>query len=152
MAEANQVLARFLPEYNRRFAVAPQDNSMAYRKLPLGFQPEEYFCFKYERTVANDNVVRYKGYRLQVLPSSTRAGYARCKVTVHLGLNHSLTVYYQGKCLKTRPAPVEATALRRSFSNLPVTGSDMPKSAIARLPVKPSPDHPWRGKYRVHFD
>jgi transposase len=112
IAEANQVLALFLPEFNRRFAVAPQDPGIAYRSLPTKFKPEEYFCFKYERTVANDNVVRYEGHRLQVLPSNYRSGYARCKVMVHLGLDNSLAVYHDGNCLQTQPILVETTALR----------------------------------------
>ena len=152
MAEANLVLARFLHEYNRRFAVTPQNHGIAYRTVPTEFKPEEYFCFKYERIVANDNVVRYEGHRLQVLPSSTRSGYAHCKVTVHLGLDNVMSVYYQGKCLKTRPAPVETTVLRKL--DLKPVGDDtiLPKIPMTRSPAKPSPDHPWRGKYRVHFD
>jgi transposase len=152
MAEANQVLERFLPEYNRRFAVTPENPDIAYRTVPSEFKPEEYFCFKYERTVASDNVVRYKGQRVQILSSNTRSGYARCKVTVHLGLDNVMMVYYQGKCLKTRPAPVEATVLRRLDSKPAGGDTVLPKMPRIHLPVKPSPDHPWRGKFRVHFD
>lgn len=143
MAEANLVLAQFLPEYNRRFAVTPKNLGIAYRTVPAEFRPEEYFCFKYERTVANDNVVRYEGQRVQVLPSNTRSGYARCKVTVHLGFDNVMTVYYQGKGLKTRPAPLEATALRK-LNLQPTTVDSISQTTIIRLPVKPSPDHPWR--------
>jgi transposase len=146
IAEANQVLALFLPEFNRRFAVAPQDPGIAYRSLPTKFKPEEYFCFKYERTVANDNVVRYEGHRLQVLPSNYRSGYARCKVMVHLGLDNSLAVYHDGNCLQTQPILVETTALR--FQVNPI----LTKTTLTRLPTKPSQDHPWRGKFRVHID
>jgi hypothetical protein len=152
MAEANQVLAHFLPEYNRRFAVTPGNRDIAYRTVPAGFRPEEYFCLKYERTVANDNVVRYEGQRVQVLPSNARSSYARCKVMVHLGFDNVMTVYYQGNCLKTRPAPFETTILRRL--DLKPVGCDtiLTKTPLAHSPAKPSPDHPWRGKFRVHFD
>ena len=150
--QANLVLARFLPDYNRRFAVAAQDLGIAYRKVPAEFKPEEYFCFKYERTVGNDNVVRYEGHRLQVLPSKYRLSYAHCKVKVHLGLDNSLVVYYQGKCLETRSAPVETTVLRRLDLHPIMMDSLLPKTIVARLPAKPSPDHPWRGKYKVHLD
>jgi transposase len=148
MAEANLVLAHFLPEYNRRFAVTPKNSGIAYRTVPAEFKPEEYFCFKYERTVANDNVVRYEGQRMQVLPSNTRSGYARCKVTVHLGFDNVMMVYYQGNRLKTRPAPVETTTLRRL--DLKPAGGDtvLPKIPMTHLPAKPPPDHPWRGIFR----
>jgi hypothetical protein len=144
IAEANLVLARFLPEFNRRFAVAARDLDTAYRKVPAKFKPEEYFCFKYERTVANDNVVRYEGHRLQVLPSDYRLSYAQCKVSVHLGLDGSLTVYHDGICLPTCAASLETTALRKQYLHL--TGSEgiLPKSSFLRVPTKPAPNHPWR--------
>jgi len=152
MEEANLVLARFLPDYNRRFAVAAQNLGIAYRRVPTEFKPEEYFCFKYERIVGADNVVRYEGHRLQVLPSKYRLSYAHCKVIVYLGLDNSLAVYYQGQRLEIRSAPVEATALRRLDSHPIMIGGIPLKTPVTRLPVKPSPDHPWRGKYRVHID
>jgi transposase len=150
MEEANLVLTRFLQDYNRRFAVAAQDPGLAYRKVPAEFKPEEYFCFKYERVVGNDNVVRYEEHRLQVLPCKGRLSYARCKVMVCLGLDYSLAMYYQGQRLETRSAPVEATALRRLDQHSVIV--DVSKTPQTHLPVKPSPDHPWRGKYRVHID
>src|ERR1035437_6516424 len=61
--EANQVLAQFLPEYNRKFAVGARDPEMAYRKVEKSFKAEEYFCLKYGRTVGADNVVRFNGKR-----------------------------------------------------------------------------------------
>jgi hypothetical protein len=78
---------------------------IAYRGVPAEFKTQEYFCFKYERTVANDNVVRYEGHRLQVLPTKYRLSYSHCKVKVHLGFDNHLDVYYQGKCLETCAAP-----------------------------------------------
>ena len=150
MEEANQVLAHFLSEYNLRFKVAAQDPDIAYRKVPAEFKPEEYFCFKYERVIGNDNVIRYEEHRLQILPCKGRLSYARCKVVVCLGLDHALTVYYQGQRLETRPAPVEATALRRLDQHSVII--DVSKTPVTHLPVKPSPSHPWRGKYRVLID
>jgi transposase len=46
--EANQLLDGFLPEHNRRFMVKPIEACSAYRQLPPGFKPEEFFCFKYQ--------------------------------------------------------------------------------------------------------
>lgn len=145
--EANQVLAAFLPRFNRKFAVEAAEPGLAYRKLPRGFKPEEYFCFKYQHIVGHDNVVRHDNYRLQILPSKDRVGYAQCKVELQERLDNSLAIYYQGKCLNIQPAPLEATALREeqlspAFDNIQ---SSVPKT---RLPHKPSLDHPWRGKYR----
>ena len=142
--EANLVLARFLPDFNRRFAVDPQEPGSAYRDIPANFKPQEFFCFKYDRTVAKDNVVRYEGQRLQILASNYRISYASCKVKVYLGLDGRLAIYYQGDCLKTRPAPDEASVLRKSNLQLAKVDSTSSQITIIRLPVKPPPNHPWR--------
>jgi transposase len=143
LEEANQVLARFLPEYNHKFGIAASKPESAYRKLPEGFNPDEVFCFKYQRMVGADNVVRFNEHRLQILPSECRLSYARCKVEVHKRLDDSLAVYYQGQNLDTIPAPFEPARLRE-----PVLAG----SAIQRYYAKPAPNHPWRGIYRQFVD
>jgi transposase len=152
MEEANRVLSHFLPDYNRRFAVMARDPELAYRKLDQKFKPEEYFCFKSGRTVGQDNVVRYEGHRLQILPSQDRLSYALCKVVVHLNLEGNLAVYYQGQPLETHLAPPEATLLRHC-ALIPVMAAPIPQPAPeARVYTRPSSNHPWRGKFRVHID
>ena len=70
---ANQILKSFLPEYNQRFRVSPGETGSAYRKPEADFKPDEYFCYKYPRTVGSDNVVRFVNHRLQILPNPERA-------------------------------------------------------------------------------
>jgi transposase len=133
--EANRVLANFLPDYNRKFSVSALAPELAYRKAEESFEANEFFCFKYSRTVGGDNVVRFGRQRLQVLPSPERLSYAHCKVEVHVRLDDSLGIYYQGKLLSTRPAPLEPARLRE-----PVLATSVPKGSLS----KPAPDHPWR--------
>jgi len=140
---ANQVLKSFLPEYNQRFRVSARETGSAYRKPAAGFKPDEYFCYKYPRTVGPDNVVRFVNYRLQILPDPERASYARCKVQVYAGLNGNLAVYYGNRRLDTSPAPLESTQLRIPA----MVGQPTP-----RIYPKPSPNHPWRGKFKTFFD
>lgn len=150
LEEANAVLKGFLPDYNRRFAVAARDTDLAYVKPGDGFRAEEYFCVKEQRTVGEDNVVRYEQARLQVLPSAGRASYARSRVEVHKRLDGTLAIYHQGKLLETRCAPPEAALLRtRKPASLRQAARDL---VTAASPRKPAPDHPWRGKYRIHLD
>ncbi len=141
--EANRVLANFLLEYNRKFAIAAREPELAYQKTKDGFKADEFFCFKYQRTVGGDNVVRFDGYRLQILPSNDRLSYAHCKVEVHERLDGNLAVYYQGQCLGIRPVPLEPARLRA-----PVTAG----LATQRRYAKPAPNHPWRGIFRAYFD
>jgi len=169
--EANSTLERFLPAYNQRFAVSPVQAGSAYRKPCEGSNPDELFCFKYRRTVAKDNVVRFANQRLQIFPSNGRSSYAYAHVEVHEHMDGSLSVHYQGKCLLTRPAPYEATALRARNSIRPIATQNTsitlrPKLALTiyllgaltiYLPGqignrKPAPDHPWRHIPIIHND
>lgn len=152
IGQANLVLAKFLPDYNRKFAVTASDPELAYEKPPAGFREEEFFCLKYPRTVGADNVVRFGMHRLQILPSEGRLSYALCKVEVHVRLDGSLAVYYQQRCLDTKPAPPEATASRKAPTPILTGSTQYPRLPVTPKIHKPSPDHPWRGKHRVYFD
>jgi hypothetical protein len=65
--KANAVLAAFLPRYNRRFITPPAHPAPAYRPLPAELAIDHVCCFKYERTVANDNTVRLEEHLIQIL-------------------------------------------------------------------------------------
>lgn len=112
LEEANRFLKGFLPRYNRRFAVPAAEEGSAYRPLAEGFDPELFFCFKHRRHVAADNVVGFEGRRLQILADPERAGYARTEVDLHQGLDGKLAVFYQGRPLRVKEAPLEAARLR----------------------------------------
>jgi len=152
--EANTVLWEFLPRYNRRFAIAAAQQGSAYRTIGDRFNADEFFCFKYYRTVGADNVVRFGEHRIQVLPTDERLSYARARVEVHERLDGSIAIYYQGKCLATQPAPLEAPMLRtrkmpRVLSGEP-NGSRIKTKAMPY--TKPAPDHPWRRPFIGHID
>jgi len=95
LEEANQVLWDFLPRHNKRFAVPAAQFGSAYRQPGEGFNPDEVFCFKYYRTVGLDNVVRFGGHRLQIMPTNGRLSYARARVEVQERLDGSIAVYYR---------------------------------------------------------
>ncbi len=149
--EANVVLWNFLPRYSQKFAVLAAEPDSAYRPIGEGFVADEIFCFKHQRTVGADNVVRFEGHRLQIVPTNGRASYARCRVEVQERLDGSLAVYYQGKRLTTTSAPLEPAALRaraKAFATVAV-GTASPAASSH----KPSADHPWRlWVYRANKD
>ncbi len=152
MDEANLVLAQFLPDYNRKFAVTAKNPEIAYRKIEQEFKADEFFCFKYGRIVGRDNVVRFNRQRFQVLPSLGRLSYALCKVEVQVRLDGSPAIYYQDKPLDIETAPLEATLMRKSVLIQAAVGMPVKKKADTTLSHKPALDHPWRGKFRTHFD
>jgi transposase len=158
--EANQMLWQYLPRHNQRFAVSAVQPGLAFRSLPEGFNPDEVFCFKYQRKVGADNVVRFGKERLQIISGDDRLSYAYTKVEVYEKMDCSLAVYYQGRCLATKSAPPEASVLRarnmpRASTQKKVTtekASREFKELDNNQRHKPGSDHPWRKSYKAFFD
>ena len=143
LKEANEVLWKYLPTHNQKFAVPPAQPGLAFRAP--GRDWKAMFCLKYQRTVGLDNVVRCGPHRLQVLPNG-RYSYARARVEVRQTFDDTISVYYQDHRLDTREAPPEAAILRQP---------DKPETPakVTRPYAKPAPDHPWRRwVYRSHLD
>lgn len=141
--EANRVLVEFLPRFNRDFQVKPKQEGVAYRQTGKQFNLDEYFCFKYKRVVGGDNVIKFNGMRLQVMPANGRASYAHAEVEVHVKLDGDIAVYYQGNYLLVKQAPKEAPLLRK----LSESGDSLSKPKTKPVINKPSLDHPWRSAY-----
>lgn len=159
LKEANTVLRDFLLRYNQRFAIEAARPGSAFRKVGDDFKQEEVFCFKYQRRVGADNVVRFGEHRLQIQPTNGRLSYAHALVDVHERLDGSLAVYYQGCCLLTTPAPSEAPVLRTR--KLPRPAPKIERLELTTVAAgsssttpkhKPAPDHPWRRPFKVHID
>ena len=172
--EANSVLWDFLPRYNSQFGVPAAQPGSAYRQQPPGLCLDGVLCFKYIRTVANDNTVSFNDTTMQLLPDDHRASYARADVEVQERLDGSIVVAHQGRTLAVEPAPdgpveLRARSGRRSNGRLPddTNGADThPVGAERRNgakriqgagllppprrrfghPTRPAPDHPWRRK------
>jgi hypothetical protein len=161
---ANDYLKTFLLAYNKRFAVPAAQPGTAYCKTDEGFIPDEVFCFKYNRTVGKDNVVRFYDQRFQILPSYERSSYAHARVEVHQRMDGSLAIYYQGKCLLTTQAPAEAPTLRTGHNNYRIDEPQNiseperqenplnPDHIKPKLRYKPALNHPWRKALVIHND
>ncbi len=156
--------------FNRRFGVCAAQQGSAYRQLSADLSLDSVLCFKYLRTVANDNTVRFNSTTLQLLPDAHRASYARATVEVQERLDGSLVVVHADKTIGSQPAPSSPVTLRarngrRATGTIntegpidaaldPVgfpTGSRKQASVPPATPKtkrsnKPGPDHPWRRK------
>lgn len=93
--EANGYLKKeYVRAHNKRFVKQPEQKGTAFTSVPKTIDLEKIFCFKYERTVNNDNTVSFKNRILQIDPSSWRISFAKCKVTVYEHLDGSLSIGY----------------------------------------------------------
>jgi transposase len=124
--EANSFLVRYLPVYNRRFAIKPKENENLHVKA-RGVDLDTILCIKTGRTVRNDNVIQHNRKFYQI-DSSTKIK----KVVVEDLIDGTMKIR-QGKLLLTfheidkRPEKIKEES---SFK--------------VRKTHKPSPDHPWR--------
>ena len=110
--DANRVLEGFLPRFNNRFKVPPQESEVPYRAVDEGMCLERILCFKYRRRVAGDNTVRYRWRTLQLLPGTDRPTYAGAAVDVLEGLDDSLAVQHEGRDVPSQEAPPRPSVLR----------------------------------------
>lgn len=88
----------FVPDFNRRFTVRPQQAGSAF--IPMtGVDLELLLAVQHERIVRHDNVVVFKKLLLQLPGDTTRAHYARCPVLVYELLDDTLAIAYQGRVI-----------------------------------------------------
>jgi hypothetical protein len=94
LAAANHfVQEEYLPAHNRRFATAAEEQGNAFVPF-VGTGLHDILCHQEERTVGNDNTVRYKRLSLQIPPDKHRYHYVRVKVRVHEYPDGTLAVFH----------------------------------------------------------
>lgn len=156
IGEADVVLARYLPRFNRRFGVPPTNEESAWQAWPSRFPIEAELCFHYRRTVASDATIPWDGTALAVPKRRDRRSWAGRRVTVEEHLDGSLWVRDGNEHHRLSEAPAVAPLLRaRNISRpdpfeppveRPVTDEPRPPRAATkpRSSWRPAPDHPWR--------
>jgi len=72
----------FLPTFNAEFQVDAAEPGSAFVPV-LDVRLKDILCIQEERTVANDNCVRYNRLVLQLPKNHHRAHYMKAKVMVH---------------------------------------------------------------------
>jgi hypothetical protein len=88
----------FIPDFNKRFSVLPMESGNAFVSL-LGMRLKDILCLKTERTVRNDNCVKYQGKILQIPKQQQRCHYVKAKVRVHEYQDGSLAVFHGPRIL-----------------------------------------------------
>jgi hypothetical protein len=93
-AEAQAVLERYLPKFNRTFSIAARKTQPAWRKVQA-HQLENSLCFKYPRTVAKDHTVNFEGVLFQIPKKSPSRSYAGKRINVHVLLDGSVEFFFK---------------------------------------------------------
>lgn len=124
---ANKFLMGYLPIYNSKFMVQPNEKADIHRPVPKGLNLDSILCIKRERVLRNDFTIAYEGKLYQII-ENTKAG----KVIVETRINGAMLITYSGAVLKfkeitERPEKIKKPSIRK-----------------IRIPQKPRADHPWK--------
>ena len=94
LAAANRFLQRrFVPAYNREFAIAAAETGSAF--VPwVGANLNDILCLQEERVVRPDNCVAYQNKLLQIPADRHRCHYVKAKVHVHEYADGTLAIFY----------------------------------------------------------
>jgi transposase len=142
IAEANNILAAFLPRFNERFGVPASQQEVAYRTVGQELDLDAVLCVTEYRRVARDNTVRYHGRTLQLYPDADRPTYAKRRVEVQERLDGQLRVSYQGRVLTPGGAPPLAAELR-NLAMLPIPSPIYEPEEEKLSPIRPQPRRIW---------
>ena len=102
---ATEVLERYRPKHNERFAIAPQDSNRAWRGCFPGQSPDEICAFQYIRVVLNNNTVRVGRQIIDIPEQPGRATFARAVVIVRHLLDGGYRVFHEGTLIARAKGP-----------------------------------------------
>ncbi|MFL6336281.1 MAG: hypothetical protein ACJ754_23515 [Pyrinomonadaceae bacterium] len=115
LAGANALLDRYPPGHNRRFGVAPREQTAVWRPAPDARRLDRILCLKEPRVVGRDHVVSFEGLALQVPPSRKFFSLAGQRVDVLQLRDQSIEVHHGGQAVaRFSLAQIEALVKRRS--------------------------------------
>jgi transposase len=83
----------FIADYNTRFAVGAEQDGSAFVADTAGAW-REILCVQEDRTVGNDNTVKWEGLSLQLQPRRLRQHFAKTTVKVHAYPEGSVAVFW----------------------------------------------------------
>ena len=94
MEAANRYLREvYLPAFNAEFAKAAREEGTAF--VPwIGGNLDDILCEQYDRTVGNDNCVRFEKLILQIPADRHRCHYVKARVAVHRYADGNLAVFH----------------------------------------------------------
>jgi hypothetical protein len=153
ITQANLYLwEHYIPDHNRRFAVAPATPTDAHRQLLATHRLDQTLSLRAERTIMNDYTVRHNNKFFQVLEHQSVRLKPGNKVEVEERLDGSRHLRFKGSYLNFKP--IVARPYRPLLVAQPSKGKLYHDPRIKGVGSIPAKDHPWRrffaqGPYRA---
>jgi hypothetical protein len=134
--EANRYLDEvYVPFWNRRYAVQPNERRDAHRRLNKTINLERIFADSRTRTVAADFTIRDRNHRWQIPKTQARDIRPGQKISIELRLDGSTHFRFEERYLQLEPVP------RTLGSRLLNTKPPTPKPKHIGKPPVPGPNH-----------
>ena len=112
MAGANRYLEQhYRGTHNSEFAVRAAEPASAFVEF-IGTHLGDILCERFERTVGNDNCVRFEALSLQIPADRHRAHYVKAKVNVHRYGDGTLALFHGPRCLARYSAAGKETQFK----------------------------------------
>jgi hypothetical protein len=163
--EANIVLRKYLPRFNKRFIKPPAQSGTAYRPQLSRAEANARICFTYWRTVTKDHTISLFGHVLNLPDLPARLNLAGRRIQLHHRMDGRLAVVYKRQVLGLlQPAQLGPPRLEQFEpaaqhlanrlppvqipSPPPSNGSELTSSKASR---KPDYNHPWRRQGRASY-
>jgi hypothetical protein len=153
LAEANRLLAAYVPRFNTRFARPPAVAQPAYSRWPRHLSSAHVFACHYTRTVANDNTIAFDNLHLPIPPTSERRNWAHAQLDLYLHYSGTLRIEYQQQTIASYKHDSSVSIRVDHFvPAVPIRYAPTPdtrpplaeKPSKMRVTVTPAADHPWR--------
>ncbi len=92
--QANAYIKKhYLPAFNQEFSHPAREHGSAFMPW-VGVDLNDLLCERYERTVGNDNCVKFEGLILQIPQDVHRYHYVKTRVTVLRHMDNTLSVFH----------------------------------------------------------
>ncbi len=102
--EANKFLKSYIPEFNKLFAVEPQESESAFRPLSGNIDLDCILCVKQKRKADNSGVFSFYGKHFKVVPKDNQPFIPpKTQINVFVSSISGVRVEYNGRIYETIP-------------------------------------------------
>lgn len=142
----------YIPDHNRRFAVAPAQSGDSHRPLLAEHCLDQILSLRTERSVHNDYTVQFKNRFFQLFEEQPVRVRPKDKVQVEIRLDGSTHLRAKGCYLRFKP--IAKRPYRPYLVAQPSRGKIYEDPRLKGVGSIPAKDHPWRrlflhGPYRA---
>jgi len=141
MEAANQFLPVFIEDYNRRFAVEPQNTHDAHRDV---LHSEEelalILCLHYQRTLSKNLACQFQSCEYQLQDFGKGHNFRGARITICEGFGGSITLVYQGKILSYR----KLQKAKKRVTPIPVADEKSIQMEVEQAQQKQQQEPAWK--------